>query len=175
MVQVKGNQQDLLEHCQQIVVHRQADSTQIDCDKGHGRIEQRTTKVFHPPTKWLPKSWRSLIASVILVTRKVTKRTPKGDQNTTTETSLYVSTTKRSACQFAQAIRGHWSVENQLHYVRDVVLKEDACQAYTRPGILARMRTLALNILYHNQVASISQAIYRNTLCFDSLIALKGL
>ena len=99
----------------------------------------------------------------------------KHDQKTTTETSFYVSTIKPSAHPFARTIRGHWSIENQLHYVRDVVLKEDACQVYTNPGILARMRSLALNILHHNRVESVSDTIYCNTLSLDFLFGLKGL
>ena len=144
--------------------------------RGHGRIEQRLTQVFTPPADWLPIDWQSLIAAVIRVDRQVQKPRPdKATPSVTVETAYYICTTLLSAKHAASAIRGHWAVENQFRYVRDVTFKEDACQVYTRPGILARMRSLALNILYHNNVHSIAEAIYRNTLCFDSLIQLKGL
>ena len=147
LVQVKGNQKDSLEHCQQIAQHYPSASTQTNSDKGHGWIEQRTTTIFIPLYQWLPEVWRELIKTGIVVKRQVSK-SQAGDQSriTTHETCFYISTTILSADAFGQAIRRHWSIENQPHYVRDVTLKEDVCQVYTCPDILARMRSLALNI-----------------------------
>jgi predicted transposase YbfD/YdcC len=45
------------------------------------------------------------------------------------------------------AIRGHLSIENQNHHVRHVALREDHCSTRTKPGILARLRSIALNCM----------------------------
>jgi len=65
--------------------------------------------------------------------------------------------------------------QNFLHYVRDVTFREDACRIRKNPGIFARVRTMALNVLRFNKVPSISDALFNNTLSFEALAALKGL
>ncbi len=57
------------------------------------------------------------------------------------------------------AIRAHWGIENRAHYVRDVTLREDASRIRTRPGVMARIRSLALNILRANGAQNISLAL----------------
>src|SRR5688572_22767026 len=56
-------------------------------------------------------------------------------------------------------VRGHWSVENRLHFVRDVVLGEDACRVRSddAPHVFAAVRNAALNLLRgagHERIAS---------------------
>lgn len=70
------------------------------------------------------------------------------------------STIALTAKQFQDAIRGHWAVENQNHYVRDVVMFEDACRVRQQPGTFARLRSIALNCLRAQDVPSISRAVY---------------
>ena len=65
-----------------------------------------------------------------------------------------------------------WDIENRTHYVRDVTLGEDASRIRTRPGVMARIRSVALNILRANGVQNISQALYANAVSFDQLLAL---
>ncbi|MDT0499340.1 transposase, partial [Algiphilus sp. W345] len=71
------------------------------------------------------------------------------------ETAFYVCTRALSAPQAARAIRGHWTIENSLHYIRDVTLREDHCRVRHNPGVLARLRTLALNVLHHNRLPNL--------------------
>ncbi len=54
-----------------------------------------------------------------------------------------------SAAQVEQFWRGHWTIENRVHYVRDVTLGEDAQQLYTgqAPQVLATIRNVLLNLL----------------------------
>ena len=63
------------------------------------------------------------------------------------ETSFYLSNRSITAKQAADAIRKHWGIENGLHYVRDVTLREDASRIRINPGIFARLRSFAYNIL----------------------------
>jgi hypothetical protein len=66
------------------------------------------------------------------------------------------------------AIRGHWSVENQNHHVRDVVMKEDRCTTGRKPEILARLRSMALNCLRATSDRSVTIELWRNALNFGS-------
>jgi len=58
------------------------------------------------------------------------------------------------------AIRGHWHIENKLHYTRDVTFLEDQSRIRRNPGIFARIRSFGYNILRRNQTATFSQDRY---------------
>ena len=78
--------------------------------------------------------------------------------------SFYVCSAPITARKAADAIRGHWSIENRNHYVRDVAMLEDASRIRKNPGIFARVRSFALNILRANGENNISQAMWDNVL-----------
>src|SRR5215212_6137558 len=80
--------------------------------------------------------------------------------------------TRHDAKFLARAIRAHWGIETRAHYVRDVTLGEDGSRIRVRPGVMARIRSVALNILRANGVQNISQALYANALSLDTLLAL---
>jgi hypothetical protein len=61
---------------------------------------------------------------------------------------------------------------NRDHYVRDVTLGEDASRIRYKPGAMARLRSVALNVLRANGVQNISQALYANALSLERLLAL---
>ena len=73
--------------------------------------------------------------------------------------------------RFGHAVQAHWGIENQSHHVRDRILGEDASRIRCQPGIFARIRSFALNILRTHGVANASEAIYSNALSFDCLLA----
>jgi predicted transposase YbfD/YdcC len=175
LVQVKDNQPGLLEACRLIAAHHTAQEVATDTCKGYGRVEERHTQVFDPPNAWWPAEWAALTACLIQVTRHSRRRGPGGVWQTTEETALYICTTLLPAAVLAAAIRGHWGIENRLHYVRDVSFREDRCRVRHQPGILARLRTIAHNIIQHNQLPNRTEAIFKNALSFDHLIGLKGL
>ena len=55
-------------------------------------------------------------------------------------------------------VRGHWAIENSNHYVRDVTMGEDASRIRKNPGVFARIRSFAANILRKNPTGkSVSQ------------------
>ncbi|MDQ3256002.1 MAG: hypothetical protein M3R15_19240 [Acidobacteriota bacterium] len=60
-------------------------------------------------------------------------------------------------------IRGHWRIENQLHYVRDVSAGEDACRVKTggAPEVLAGMRNATLTVLRSSGESNIAAAFRR--------------
>lgn len=79
------------------------------------------------------------------------------------ETMFYISSLTLDAAEFAQRIRQHWHIENRLHWVKDVVLKEDGsplCDG-NAPVNFAIVRTIALNLLRHHGFASVTQGLRR--------------
>ena len=86
-----------------------------------------------------------------------------------------VSTAPLSAAAAAHAARAHWSIENRLHYVRDVTLGEDASRIRRNPGLFALPRSFALNLFRFNGITHISLGLYDNALNFDRLLAYQGL
>ncbi len=77
------------------------------------------------------------------------------------ETAFYVANTSVTATRAAEAIRAHWRIENTSHYSRDVTLGEDRLRIRRNPGVFARLRSFAFNILKANQTDTLSQDRYR--------------
>ena len=85
---------------------------------------------------------------------------------------LYPCQTRHGAKLLGGAIHAHWGIENRAHDVRDVTPGEDASRIRTKPGTMARIRSVALNVLRANGVQNISLALYANAASFDQLLAL---
>ena len=62
--------------------------------------------------------------------------------------AFYISSLNAPAKQLAQSVRGHWEVENKVHWVLDVVYKEDDCPISAEDGAenMAILRRFALNL-----------------------------
>jgi len=113
-------------------------------EKDHGRLETRryyqSTELawFADLAKWEGLQSVGLVEAV---------REVGGQQ--TVERRYYLSSLPLDVQQFARAVRGHWAVENKLHWVLDVCFRED--QSRARAGFaaenLATLRRLALNLL----------------------------
>src|SRR4051812_37721175 len=87
------------------------------------------------------------------------------------EVAYYVSQVALTAEAFGRAVRAHWGIENRSHHVRDRILGEDASRIRRRPGVFARLRSFALNILRARGVTNVSEAVYTNALSLDRLLA----
>ncbi len=74
--------------------------------------------------------------------------------------AFYVSNTPVTAARAAEVIRAHWKIENTSHYSRDVTLGENRSRIRTNPGVFARLRSFAFNILKANQTDTLSQDRY---------------
>ncbi len=79
-------------------------------------------------------------------------------------TAFYVANTPLTAARAAEAIRAHWQIENISHHSRDVTLGEDRSRIRANPGVFARLRSFAFNILKANQTNTLSQDRYRAAL-----------
>ena len=113
-------------------------------DKEHGRLEVRRYWQSEQ-IEWFAdrQAWDGLRSVGVVEAR----RTVQGKESV--ERRYYLSSLKADAAKFARAVRGHWGVENSLHWVLDVVFGEDHSRA--RSGFaaenLAATRRLAVNLL----------------------------
>jgi predicted transposase YbfD/YdcC len=118
------------------------------CERGHGRHELRTVRVL-PAAGNLSASqcdaWLGLLTLVMVVRVVACKATGV----VTKEVSYFISSLRPNAHRIGRAIRGHWSIENGLHWVLDVVFREDARRLYDRTAAenVAFLNRLALSLL----------------------------
>ena len=137
----------------------------------HGREEHRRVEVFAVDDRLGP-DWRPFIAGVARITRRSWCRDTRASLwRPRREVAHYACQIPLDARACATAIRGHRGIENRNHHVRDRTLGEDASRIRRRPGVFARLRSFALNILRANGVTSVSEAIYTNALSLDRLLA----
>ncbi len=116
-----------------------------DVDKGHGRIETRRCWTSWDTT-WVPDraEWEGLQSFVHVQTTRETQTAKSVEHH------YYISSLSgRDAGRMLELARGHWSIENQLHWRLDVVFQED--QRRIRKGHAAenysRLSRIAINLL----------------------------
>lgn len=156
---VKGNQPTLLAGIESFFMDHLADefarvkaSSYETTEKGHGRQEQRFYYVCDIP-KGLPDAdrWKKLTRIGLTINETV-----RGDKPTM-EVRYYIISRKLTVKRFAEAVRGHWSIENSLHWQLDVTFGEDKCRvrqghADTNCSLLRRT---ALSLLKHEKTAKV--------------------
>ena len=116
-------------------------------DKGHGRLERRRYLALSDPDLLAcldPNGAWPGLRSVV----QVQAERRRGEQRSV-ETRYHLSSLPPDAAVLGQAIRQHWQVENNLHWVLDVLFHEDACTVRVGHGAhhFAILRQLALNLL----------------------------
>ena len=165
IVEVKGNQPTLHQQIQQLSATTVPLGSTRSHDKGRNRDERRTVAVFDPASRLAETGWHPHIAAIIRVERAVhTRNAATGLLRHSAEIAFYVSNIPLTAARAAEAIRAHWRIETTSHYSRDVTLGEDRSRIHTNPGVFARLRSFAFNILKANQTDTLSQDRYRATL-----------
>jgi predicted transposase YbfD/YdcC len=114
-------------------------------DKDHGRIETREIRVVMD-LEWLPErfKWKGLTSLVEV--RAV--REKAGQATSESSRRMYVSSRQATAERFAEWSRGHWRIENNCHWVADVIFGEDAALADRGHAAenLGLFRRLAMNM-----------------------------
>jgi predicted transposase YbfD/YdcC len=183
ILQAKGNQETLWKklqtvfseaHLENFVDHRH-DSAQT-IDGNHGRIETRKAWVLWN-TEFLgpiAKEWPGL-KSIVMIERT---RQVNG-AGTSKEVHYYISSLdgRRSARQFLDYIRGHWGVENNLHWQLDVSFAEDLRRVRVGHGAenFSRLNRIALNLLKNEKTSKVGIAIRRQNCGWDDDYLLKVL
>src|SRR5512144_2506873 len=147
---VKENQPTLYEQvCEAIDEGLEQDAEQIDehgtDEEGHGRQQSRTYAIFPAPEGVDPEGlWQDLSAVAVTFSERTDSR-----GRTSLEGRYYILSRRLSAKEFADAVRGHWSIENHLHWQPDVSFREDACRVRTGHAAanLSVIRRFALGLL----------------------------
>lgn len=149
LLAVKGNQ-PTLRAAVEGVFERACDAefvgvkrdTHVEIEDGHGRHEERSVTVLYQPDG-LPAEWVGAKA-VVQVCRE---RVADGVRASTTH--YYLSSHTGRAEQMAGFIRGHWEIENGLHWVLDVVFGEDGSRVREKHAgaNLAMIRRVAVSLL----------------------------
>jgi predicted transposase YbfD/YdcC len=150
LLAVKANQPSLREEIESAFAVATAAEAFVDHDKGHGRIEQRTVSVLQD-IDWLkgerrfPGEFRLPGAATLI---RVQSRTELADR-CRYETRYYISSATLSAEAAAHAVRGHWGIENRLHWVLDVVFADDQSRLRKGHGAknMAIARHFAINLV----------------------------
>ena len=146
---LKGNQGDMHTDVRAFVDDQDTDYVDkydtIDAD--HGRIEQRSYHVYHAP-QYLTDThkWPHLRAFVHVKSKRIK------DDKTSQSERLYLLSKRPTAEEAATLIRGHWQIENSLHWSLDVVMNDDRHRARKdhAPANFAALRRIALNIIKSN-------------------------
>jgi predicted transposase YbfD/YdcC len=150
LLTVKANQPTLRAEIESAFAAAQEIDAFVDCDKGHGRIEQRSVSVIKE-VEWLngerrfPGELRLPQAATII---RVQSRAELADRSRF-ETRYYISSAALSAQAAGEAVRGHWGIENRLHWVLDVVFADDQCRLRKGHGArnMAVVRHFAINLV----------------------------
>lgn len=110
--------------------------------------------------------WQPFIKTIVRVTRHTLLRSAAtGLWHSRGEVAYYVSSADGlPATAWAAAVRGHWAIENRNHYVRDVSCEEDKSRIRHNPGIMARARSFALDIVRKNGVTTVAQALWNGAI-----------
>jgi len=159
LITVKRNQPGL--HAQLAALPwRQVPVAHQAGEKGHGRAERRTLKVTAVAAGLaFPHA-----AQAIQIVRRRRPLTRKNGRKWSTETIYAVTSLtaiQARPADLARLIRGHWFIENRLHWVRDVTYDEDRSQVRTGngPRVMASLRNLAIAILRLAGHASIAAGL----------------
>jgi predicted transposase YbfD/YdcC len=152
---VKGNQPSL--HAQLAnLPWREIPAGDVTRNKGHGRAESRTIKLTAVSTGiGFPHA-----ATAVQITRRRRSLTGRKGKTETVYAVTDLGQDQIRADQLADIIRGHWSIENRLHWIRDVVFAEDLSQIRTGhgPAVMATLRNLAISIHRRRGATNIAAA-----------------
>lgn len=154
IIKVKKNQSKLREAIRVQTEQEIAIQVKIEEEQSKGRKVQRLVEVFTPPPN-IDSSWKD-VQSVIRVTRSGER-----DGNAYSTLSYYFSSLPPTSARIAKVIRGHWQIENRLHWVKDVIFDEDKSpqRAGNAPINLSIIKTWVLSIFRIHGFDSIKNAI----------------
>jgi predicted transposase YbfD/YdcC len=141
LITLKANQLNLHKHIEEVTQNSLPVSIDYTEDTSHGRDIMRIVSVFN-----VPMSFSSLwehIKSYIKV-----ERYGERDGKEYYHCAYYISSLVENAQTFAQKIRDHWKIENQLHWVKDVIFKEDTVPLTDFQAVsnLSILQTIGLNL-----------------------------
>jgi predicted transposase YbfD/YdcC len=170
IIALKGNQGTLLEDVEILAGEQKANgfrdtkvSRHETVDGDHGRVETRNYTMIHD-VAWLQErhNWPGLQGVVIVDSERFI------DGKTQRETRLYITSLVLLANLVGPMIRNHWAIENSLHWIMDMMFRDDECRIRTEnaPANFTTLRHMAQN-LYRKSPAKDSMRLKRKTAAWD--------
>jgi predicted transposase YbfD/YdcC len=158
LLTVKGNQPKL--HAQlKALPWRDIPAVDVTGGAGHGRAESRTVKIT-------AVSVGIGFPHARLAIQVIRRRRPLNAKKWRTETVYAITDLDQAQIrpdEIADILRGHWHIENRLHWVRDVTFAEDHSQIRTGhgPAVMATLRNLAISVHRRHGATNIAAATRR--------------
>lgn len=155
---LKGNQGGLFEDVKGLFEHAQEVGFESCAyyrteEKGHGRLEVRECWTSSDAESMASiqslADWRDLRTVIMVKSERLV-----GDKRSE-ESRYYISSLSGDAEQALEAVRGHWGIENKVHWVLDIAFREDDCRIRKGNGAqnFAILRHIALNLLRQEKTA----------------------
>jgi predicted transposase YbfD/YdcC len=170
IIALKGNQGTLHEDVKLFAAEQKANGYEDatvsrfeTLDGDHGRIETRRYTAFHD-VAWLKErhDWPGLEGVVMVESRR------EIDGESTQETRFYITSLTLKAALVGPMIRDHWAIENSLHWVLDMVFRDDECRVRTEnaPANFTTLKHMANNLI-RKAPGKDSQRLKRMTAAWD--------
>lgn len=167
---LKGNQGTLHEDVKLFCAEQQANGFEQAAtsrfetlDGEHGRIETRRYTAIHD-VEWLQErhDWPGLKGVVMVESQR------EIDGKTTRETRFYITSVTFEANAIGPMIRDHWAIENSLHWVMDMIFRDDECRVRTEnaPANFTTIKHMASNLI-RKAPGTDSQRLRRMTAAWD--------
>jgi predicted transposase YbfD/YdcC len=155
LIGVKKNQPKLYDQIEATLADRNNQSSSYTTlEKSRDRVELRHIMISNV-IDGINKDWIGL-QQIIGVHRRVIC---KG--KTTEETAYFISSKNTNAFSYEEGVRGHWAIENSLHWVKDVTLKEDDSKIRkgNAPQNISAIKNISLNIFRVNDYTNMAEAM----------------
>lgn len=155
LIGVKKNQPTLYHQIESIIADKKKQTSSFTTlEKNKGRIELRHTIVSNS-IEAISKDWKGL-QQIVGVHRIV-----KDKGKTSEEIAYFISSRNENAFLYEEGVRSHWSIENSLHWVKDVTLKEDASKIRigNAPQNISTIKNIGINIFRENNYTNMAQAM----------------
>jgi predicted transposase YbfD/YdcC len=158
---VKANQENLLHQLEDYFSYSSKQKEELDkaksLDKGHGRLEERV--LFSSSRFADQQDWPYMSQAFVIRREAIEIRTQKKTSQVTYGITSLLPI-QADATRLLELVRSHWSIENGLHYRRDVTFKEDGCRmkSHTAAEVLAVCNNLALGMIRHAGWSNVAEA-----------------
>lgn len=175
LLTIKGNQASLLQAIQDAFLDRKAEAPRHEwVEKSHGRLVCQIASVLPAAGVLDPAAWtKCQVIGRIDSVRQAGTKTAKLEQR------YYIASRALTPAELAQAVRSHWGIENQLHWVLDVTMGEDGSTVRkdNAPQNLPLLKRIVLNLIRQDTTDSVkcSLRIKRKRAAWDDDVRMNML